>query len=103
MKIKTKIQLEHRLKNDVRQRIKDRIKEGMEVHIKHFQNKNKTKNAKDTSNLHTIDQERHNNLQHHIFNNNTKFDKLDRYTKHTLGFATCYNPHTGLSYTCRFN
>ena len=29
--------------------------------------------------------------------------KFDRYTKQTLGFATFYNPHTGLSYTCRFN
>ena len=28
---------------------------------------------------------------------------FDRYTKQTLGFATFYNPHTGLSYTCRFN
>ena len=29
--------------------------------------------------------------------------KFDRYTKQTLGFATFYNPHTGLSNTCRFN
>ena len=29
--------------------------------------------------------------------------KFDRYTKQTLEFATFYNPHTGLSYTCRFN
>ena len=29
--------------------------------------------------------------------------KFDRYTKQTLGFATFYNPHTGLTYTCRFN
>ena len=29
--------------------------------------------------------------------------KFDRYTKQTLGFATIYNPHTSLSYTCRFN
>ena len=29
--------------------------------------------------------------------------KFDRYTKQTLGFATSYNPHTGLSYTCRFD
>ena len=29
--------------------------------------------------------------------------KFHRYTKQTLGFATFYNPHTGLSYTCRFN
>ena len=29
--------------------------------------------------------------------------KFDRYTKRMLGFATFYNPHTGLSYICRFN
>ena len=29
--------------------------------------------------------------------------KFDRYTQQTLGFATFYNPHTGLTYTCRFN
>ena len=29
--------------------------------------------------------------------------KFDRYTKQTLGFAAFYNPHTVLSYTCRFN
>ena len=27
--------------------------------------------------------------------------KIDRYTKRTRGFASFYNPHTGLSYTCR--
>ena len=30
-------------------------------------------------------------------------NKFDRYTKQTLGFAIFYNPHTGLSYTCRFS
>ena len=29
--------------------------------------------------------------------------KFDRYTKQTLGFAIFYKPHTGLSYTFRFN
>ena len=29
--------------------------------------------------------------------------KFDRYTRQTLGFATFYNPRTGLLYTCRFN
>ena len=30
-------------------------------------------------------------------------DNFDRYTQQTLGFASFYNPHTGLTYTCRFN
>ena len=72
MKVETKIQLEQRLKNDARQRIKDRINEKMEIQIKHFQNKNKTRNEKDISNFHTIDQQKYKNLQHHVFNNNTK-------------------------------
>ena len=63
MKVETKIQLEQRLKNDARQRIKDRINEKMEVQIKHFQNKNKTRNEKDISNLHTTDKQKYNNLQ----------------------------------------
>ena len=29
--------------------------------------------------------------------------KFDRYTKQILGFATFYNPHNGLSYTCQYN
>ena len=62
MNIETKIQLEQRLKNDARQRIKDRINEKMEIQIKHFQNKNKTKNVKDTSKLHTSNQGRYNNF-----------------------------------------
>ena len=41
MKVETKIQLEQRLKNDARQRIKDRINEKMEIQIKHFQIKKK--------------------------------------------------------------
>ena len=44
----------------------------MEIQIKHFQNKNKTRNEKGISNLHTTDQQKHNKLQHHVFNNNTK-------------------------------
>ena len=72
MKVETKIQLEQRLKNDARQRIKDRINEKMEIQIKHFQNKNKTRNEKGISNLHTTDQQKYNKLQHRVFNNNTK-------------------------------
>ena len=41
MKLETKIQLEQRLKNDARQRIKDRINENMDIQIKHFQKKTK--------------------------------------------------------------
>ena len=41
MNIETKIHLEQRLKNDARQRIKDRINEKMEIQIKHFQKKTK--------------------------------------------------------------
>ena len=42
MKVETKIQMEQRLKNEARQRIKDRINEKMEIQIKLFNNKNKT-------------------------------------------------------------
>ena len=79
MKILTKTQLEHRLNNNVKEHIKNRINERIEVHIKNFQNKIRTKNAKNASNLQTIDQERYNNLQHHVFNNNTKFETHSQY------------------------
>ena len=82
MKRETKIQLEQRLKNDARQRIKDRINEKMETQIKHFQNKNITKNAKNTSHLQNSDQQRHNNLQNHVFNNNTKTRTSQQYFNH---------------------
>ena len=55
----------------------------MEIKIKHFQNKNKTKNAKDKSNFHTIDRQRYNNLQHHVFNNNTKFNTNPQHFNNT--------------------
>ena len=67
MKVETKIQLEQRLKNDARQRIQDRINEKMEIQIKHFRNKIKTRNEKDTKNLHTTDHQKYNNLQHHVY------------------------------------
>ena len=41
MKVETKIQMEQRLKNEARQRIKDRINEKTEIQIQHFKN-NKT-------------------------------------------------------------
>ena len=55
----------------------------MELQIKHFQNKNKTKNAKDTSKLHTSNQGRYNYLQHYVFNNNTKFKTNAQYFNNT--------------------
>ena len=51
----------------------------MEIQIKYFQNINKTQNAKNTSHLNTSDQERYNNLQHHVFNNNTKLKTIQQY------------------------
>ena len=77
MKVETKIQLEQRLKTDARQRIKDRINERIEIKTKHFQNKNKTRNEIGISNLHTTNQQKYNNLQHHVFNNNNKIEELD--------------------------
>ena len=62
MKIETKIQLKQRLKNDAGQRIKERKNEKMEIQIKHFQNKNKTSNLKNTSKLHTSNHGRYKNL-----------------------------------------
>ena len=55
----------------------------MEIQIKHFQNKNKTRNKKGISNLHTTDQQKYNNLQHHVFNNNTKVNTNPQYFTYT--------------------
>ena len=44
----------------------------MDIQIKRFQNKNKTRNEKDINKFHTIDQQKYTKFQHHIFNNNTK-------------------------------
>ena len=71
MKVETKIQMEQRLKNEARQRIKDRINEKMELQIKHFKNKNKTRNDKAINNYHTFHQQKHDNLQHCVFQNHT--------------------------------
>ena len=83
MKVETKIQLEQRLKNGARQRIKDRINEKMEIQIKRFQNKNKTRNAKDINKFHTIDQQKYTNLQHHKFNNNNKVNTKPQHFTNT--------------------
>ena len=83
MKVEIEIQLEQRLKNDARQRIKNRINEKMEIQIKHFQNKNKTKNEKDINKFHTIDKQKYTNLQHHILNNNTKVNTNPQHFNNT--------------------
>ena len=79
MKIETKMQLEQRLKNDARQRIKDRINEKMEIQIKHFEKKNKTRNEKSIGNLHTTNKKKYNNLQHDVFNNDTKVNTIPQH------------------------
>ena len=65
---KTKIELEHRLYQCVKQRIKDRINERMTERIKHFQNKNKTLN-KLSNNSHNNYTGKLNNLTKHILHN----------------------------------
>ena len=80
--------MEQRLKNEARQRIKDRINEKMETQIQHFKNKNKTRNDKAINNYHTFNQQKYDNLQHHVFHhnhtntylkylNNTKIEELN--------------------------
>ena len=92
MKVETKIQMEQRLKNEARQRIKDRINEKMEKQIKHFKNKIKTKNDKAIINHHTFHQQKYDNLQHYVFHqnhtntypkyfNNTKIEELKNFEK----------------------
>ena len=71
MKVETKIQMEQRLKDEARQRIKDRINEKMELQIYHFKNKNKTRKDKDINNYHTFHQQKHDNLKHYVFQNHT--------------------------------
>ena len=63
MKVETKIQMEQRLKNEARQRIKDRINEKMELQIQHFKNKNNTKNP------HYVFQHNHTNTYPRYLNN----------------------------------
>ena len=46
MKIESQIELEKRINNKIKQRIKDRINERMKVHIKNFENRNKTRNIR---------------------------------------------------------
>ena len=80
--------MEQRLKNEARQRIKDRINEKMEIQIRHFKNKNKTRNDNANNNYHTFHQHNYDNLQHYVFHqnhtnthpkyfNNTKIEELN--------------------------
>ena len=70
MKVETKIQMEKRLKNEARQRIKDRINEKMELQIQHFKNKNNTKYYNTINNYHTFNPQKNDNLQHDVFQHN---------------------------------
>ena len=70
MKVETKIQMERRLKNEARQRIKDRINENMEIQIQRFKNKNNTKNYNTINNYHTFNPQKYDNLQHYVFQHN---------------------------------
>ena len=70
MKVETKIKMENRLKNEARQRIKDRISENMEIQIQRFKNKNNTKNYNFINNYHTFNPQKYDNLQHYVFQYN---------------------------------
>ena len=69
MKIETKIQSQHKLRNRIKEQIKNCINEQTEKHIRKFQNKNKTK----TNMTHIAEQEEFNKLMDHVFKNKTKF------------------------------
>ena len=83
MKVETKIQVEQRLKSDARERITDRINKKMEIQIKRFQNKNKTRNEKDINKFQAIDQQKYRNLQHTVINNNIKFNTNPQHFNNT--------------------
>ena len=62
----------------------------MEIQIKNFKNKNKTRNETASNNFHTFNQQKYNNPQHYVFNqnhinthpkhfNNTKIEELDNF------------------------
>ena len=70
MKVEPKIQMEQRLKNEARQRNKDRINEKMEIQIQHFKKKNKTRNDNTINNYHTFNPQKYDNLQHYVFHHN---------------------------------
>ena len=76
IKIESKIELEQRINNKVKQRIKDRINERMKVHIKNFENRNKTRNITYAK---TNRQNKHNyiNYTQYIFNNTNKSQYLN--------------------------
>ena len=82
MKLETKIQMEKRLKNEARQRIKDRINEKMESQIQDFKNKNNTKNYNTINNYHTFNPQKYDNLQQYVFQHNHT-DTSPRYLNNT--------------------
>ena len=69
MKIETKIQSQHKLRNRIKEQIRSRINERMEKQIQKFRNKNKTQ----TDMPHNTAQGAFNKLGDHISNNTTKF------------------------------
>ena len=85
MKIETKIELEHRLPERVKQRLKGCINDRMTERIKYFQNKNKTLN-KHSNNLQNKYTGKLNNVTNHLINNHshTNFKSYPEYfTKNT--------------------
>ena len=105
MKVETKIQMEQRLKNDARHRIKDRINEKMELQKKSFQNKNKTRNENSIKSVHTTDHQKYSKFQHHVFNNNTKVNSHFTNTKvqhHVFNNNTKVNSHFTNTNTSHF-
>ena len=76
MKIESQIEIEKRINNKVKQRIKDRINEKMKVHIKNFENRNKTRNITHTK---TNRQNKHNysNYTQYIFNTTNQLQYLN--------------------------
>ena len=69
MKIETKIQSQHKLRNRIKEQIRNRTNERMEKQIQIFQNKNKTQ----TNIPHNTTQGAFNKLEDHRSNNTTKF------------------------------
>ena len=74
MKIETKIQLEHRIKKKLKNALRTIYMKEWKYTSQIYKKKNRTKNVKNASKVHTIGQERHNNLQQHVFNKNTNIE-----------------------------
>ena len=76
IKKESQIELEKRINNKIKQRIKDRINKRMKVHIKNFENRNKTRNIRYAK---TNRQKKHNysNYTQYILNNTNKSQCLN--------------------------